>query len=73
MPRRTPPTIGRGDEPKWQRIFVAGVDVFVDEPALDSSSATYGIQLSVPVWDRARRIGVLTFTLAQAQGMTGGA
>ena len=35
----------------------------MDEPAFDASSATYAIQLSVPVLDGARRIGALTLTL----------
>ena len=53
----------QGDEAKWQKTFVEGHDPFVDEPAYDASSATYAIQLSVPVAEGARRIGALTLTL----------
>ncbi len=53
----------QGDEDKWRRPFVEGRAAFVDEPAFDASSATYAVQLSVPVADGARRIGALTLTL----------
>jgi hypothetical protein len=53
----------QGDEAKWQKTFVEGHDPYVDEPALDASTATYAIQLSVPVAQGARRIGALTLTL----------
>jgi hypothetical protein len=53
----------QGDEDKWQKTFVEGKAAFVDEPAFDASSATYAIQLSVPVLDGARRVGALTLTL----------
>ena len=53
----------QGDEDKWQKTFVEGKAPFVDEPAFDASSATYAIQLSVPVGDGGRRIGALTLTL----------
>ena len=53
----------QGDEDKWQKTFVEGKAPFVDEPAFDASSATYAIQLSVPVSDGGRRIGALTLTL----------
>ena len=53
----------QGDEPKWQRTFLEGRDPFVDDPSLDASSATYAVQLSVPVMEGARRIGALTLTL----------
>jgi hypothetical protein len=63
----------QGDEDKWQKPFVKGRAAFVDEPAFDASSATYAVQLSVPVLDAAKRIGALTLTLkikkdAAAQG-----
>jgi hypothetical protein len=53
----------QGDEPKWQRTFVDGVDPFVDEPAFDASTGKYAIQISVPVASAARRIGAVTLTL----------
>jgi hypothetical protein len=58
----------QGDEAKWQKTFVEGHDPFVDEPALDASSATYAVQLSVPVTEGARRIGALTLTLKVQKG-----
>jgi hypothetical protein len=53
----------QGDEAKWRKTFVEGHDPFVDEPALDASSATYAVQLSVPVAEGSRRMGALTLTL----------
>ncbi len=53
----------QGDEDKWKKPFLEGRAAFVDEPALDASSATYAIQLSVPVTDGGKRIGALTLTL----------
>jgi hypothetical protein len=53
----------QGDEDKWQKPFVEGRSPFLDEPAFDASTATYAIQLSVPVSDGSRRIGALTLTL----------
>jgi hypothetical protein len=61
----------QGDEAKWQKTFVEGHDPFVDEPALDASSATYAVQLSVPVTNGARRIGALTLTLKVRKGAVG--
>ena len=53
----------QGDEPKWQRTFKGGQEVFVDEPSLDESTQTYAVQLSVPVSDGGHPIGALTLTL----------
>lgn len=53
----------QGDEAKWQKPFVEGQAAFLDDPAYDTSSATYGLQLSVPVKRRGRTIGALTLTL----------
>jgi hypothetical protein len=53
----------QGDEDKWQKPFVEGKVAFVDEPAFDASSATYAIQLSVPVVEGTHRLGALTLTL----------
>ena len=53
----------QGDEDKWQKPFVEGRAAFVDEPAFDASTATYAVQLSVPVLDGTKRVGALTLTL----------
>jgi hypothetical protein len=53
----------QGDEGKWQRTFQEGKPAFVDEPAFDSSSGTYAIQVSVPLAEGAKRTGALTLTL----------
>ena len=53
----------QGDEDKWKKPFLEGRPAFVDEPAFDASSATYAVQLSVPVSDAGKRIGALTLTL----------
>jgi hypothetical protein len=53
----------QGDEDKWRKPFLEGRPAFVDEPAFDASSATYAVQLSVPVSEGAKRIGALTLTL----------
>ena len=37
----------QGDEPKWQRTYQDGQEVFVDAPALDTSTGVYAVQLSV--------------------------
>jgi len=62
----------QGDEPKWQKTFKEGLDPFVDAPTLDESTATYAIQLSVPVWRDAARIGALTLTLKIPRGQVPG-
>jgi hypothetical protein len=53
----------QGDEEKWKKPMVAGLEAFVDEPAWDDSTQSYGLQLSVPVLKGGRRIGALTLTL----------
>lgn len=53
----------QGDEEKWKKPFLEGRPAFVDEPAFDASTATYAVQLSVPVSDGGKRIGALTLTL----------
>jgi len=53
----------QGDESKWQRTFVGGKDPFVEEPALDSSSGKYAIQVSVPIAEAGARVGAVTLTL----------
>jgi hypothetical protein len=53
----------QGDEDKWKKPYLEGRPAYVDEPAFDASSATYAVQLSVPVSDAGKRIGALTLTL----------
>jgi hypothetical protein len=53
----------QGDEPKWIRTYQQGRDVFMDQPALDTSTGVYAVQLSVPMTEGDKRIGALTFTL----------
>jgi hypothetical protein len=53
----------QGDEAKWQKPMAEGAEAFVDEPALDESTQTYAIQLSVPVSQGGSRIGALCLTL----------
>jgi hypothetical protein len=53
----------QGDEAKFQKTFGADKEVFLDEPAFDSSSGTYAIQLSVLVKDGETKAGALTLTL----------
>lgn len=53
----------QGDEAKWEKPFKEGVDPFVDAPALDASTGTFAIQMSVPVHERGQRVGALTLTL----------
>jgi hypothetical protein len=53
----------QGDEPKWIRTYQQGRDIFMDQPALDTSTGVYAVQLSVPRTEGDKRIGALTFTL----------
>ena len=53
----------QGDEAKWQKTFVEGREVLVEEPAEDASAGVFAVQLSVPVVDKGRRIGALCLTL----------
>jgi hypothetical protein len=57
------PDYWQGDESKWQRTFVGGKDPFVEEPAFDTSSGKYAIQVSVPIAEAGARVGVVTLTL----------
>lgn len=51
----------QGDEEKWIRAFNGGKGAtFVDRPRLDESSKTNLAQISVPVMDGGRAIGVIT-------------
>ena len=50
----------QGDEEKWTESFRAGQGrVFIGELELDESTQTYAVQVSAPVLDRERTIGVL--------------
>ena len=53
----------QGDEAKWQKTYGANKEAFVDEPALDTSTGVYAIQLSVIVSDGMAKVGALTLTL----------
>jgi hypothetical protein len=53
----------QGDEAKFQKTFGAGKELFMDEPALDASTETYAIQLSVLVSDGQSKVGALTLSL----------
>ena len=55
----------QGDEAKWQRAFAEGKgSVFIDRPRYDDSSARNLAQISVPVVDGGRAIGVITVGVA---------
>ena len=50
----------QGDEEKWSVSFNGGEGkVFIGPLELDSSTQTYAVQVSAPVLDRGRTIGVL--------------
>jgi hypothetical protein len=53
----------QGDEPKWSKTYGEGKFVYVDAPALDYSTNTVAIQLSMVVLDGPRKVGALTLTL----------
>jgi hypothetical protein len=53
----------QGDEPKWQKTYRDGGQVFVDEPALDPSTGAFAVQLSRIVSERGRKVGAVTLTL----------
>lgn len=50
----------QGDEDKWAESFNEGEgQVFLGDLELDESTQTYAVQVSAPVLDRGRTIGVL--------------
>ena len=50
----------QGDEEKWSESFNGGAgQIFVGPLELDSSTQTYAVQISAPVLDRGRTVGVL--------------
>ncbi|HJQ40468.1 MAG TPA: PDC sensor domain-containing protein [Thermoanaerobaculia bacterium] len=55
----------QGDEAKWQRAFNSGKgDVFIDRPRYDESASRNLAQISVPVLDGGKAIGVITVGLS---------
>lgn len=55
----------QGDEAKWQQAFMSGKGaVFIDRPKYDDSASRAIAQISVPVLDNGRAIGVITIGLA---------
>ena len=53
----------QGDEPKWQKTYGEGKRLFIDEPAQDTSTGVYAIQLSTLVSNGSAKAGALTLTL----------
>lgn len=62
----------QGDEAKFQRTFGVGNDVFVDEPALDASTGTYAVQLSLLIRVQGEKLGALTLSLKVRKQELGG-
>jgi hypothetical protein len=55
----------QGDEAKWQRAFNSGKgEVFIDRPRYDESASRNLAQISVPVIDGGKAIGVITVGLS---------
>lgn len=55
----------QGDEDKWQKSFAEGRGaLFVAEPQLDESSGKKLVQVSVPILDAGKAIGVLNAGIA---------
>ena len=53
----------QGDETKWQKTYGEDKRLFIDEPAQDTSTGVYAIQLSTLVSSGSRKAGTLTMTL----------
>jgi len=52
----------QGDEAKWQKSFAGGKGaIFIDEVEFDEGFGTDVIQISVPVMDKGKAIGAITF------------
>jgi hypothetical protein len=49
----------QGDEPKWARAFNEG-KAFIDRPRLDDSAKSRLAQISLPIVDGGKTIGVIT-------------
>jgi len=62
----------QGDEAKFQKTFGEDRDIFVDEPALDASTGTYAVQLSVLIRDHGEKVGVVTLSLKVRKQELGG-
>ena len=53
----------QGDEPKWTKIFTEGKP-FIDRPRLDDSAHSRLAQISLPIVDGGKTIGVITVGIA---------
>jgi hypothetical protein len=54
----------QGDEAKWRKTYRDGMQVFIDEPAMDASTGAFAVQLSRLVTDvHGGKVGALTLTL----------
>jgi hypothetical protein len=53
----------QGDEAKFHKTFGDGKEVFVDEPAFDTSANVYALQLSLLIRDGGKKVGALTLSL----------
>ncbi|MBP2300131.1 hypothetical protein [Azospirillum picis] len=55
----------QGDEPKWQKVFTGGADVYMAEPEKDDKSGAMLAETSVPLVDPAGKqtIGVAMIVL----------
>ena len=57
----------QGDEAKWQRAFADGKGaVFIDRPRFDESTSQNLAQISIPVMENGRAIGVITVGVSLA-------
>jgi hypothetical protein len=62
----------QGDEAKFQKTFGEDREVFVDEPALDVSTGTYAVQVSVLIREHGSRLGAVTLSLKVRKQDIGG-
>lgn len=55
----------QGDEPKWQKVYTGGSDVYMTEPEKDEKSNALVTEVSVPVVDPAskEKVGVAMIVL----------
>jgi hypothetical protein len=54
----------QGDEAKWRKTYRDGMQVFIDEPAMDAGTGAFAVQLSRLVTDvHGGKVGALTLTL----------
>lgn len=62
----------QGDEAKFQKTFGEDRDIFVDEAALDASTGTYAVQVSVLIRVQGAKLGALTLSLKVRKQELGG-